>query len=63
MNDAKSCIAYLYEEDIVSFLNEDVVIKKGVAYEWEDEGVVHLRTQPSHHGYGRCQACFFVKII
>lgn len=61
MNDVKSYIAYLYEEDIVSFLNEDVVIKKGVAYEWEDEGVVHLRAQPSRHSYGKCLTCLFVK--
>lgn len=61
MNNVKSCIAYLYEEDIASFLNEDIVIRKGIAYEWEDEGVVHFRTQPSHHGYGKCQTCFFVK--
>lgn len=54
-------ISYLYEEDIESFLNEDATLKVGVAYEWEDEGVVHLRTQPAIHGYGKRQTCLFVK--
>ena len=52
MRTPKNKIAYLYEEDINLFLDKELALKEGVAYEWEDEGVVHLRTQPSHHGYG-----------
>ena len=54
-------IAYLYEEDLISFLQKDVAFSEGTAYEWEDEGVVHLRTQPSLHGYGIPCQCVFVR--
>lgn len=61
MNTTKNKIAYLYEEDIDLFLDKEFAIKEGVAYEWEDEGVVHLRTQPSHHGYGHSCRCLFIR--
>lgn len=61
MNTTKNNIAYLYEEDINSFLDKKIALKEGVAYEWEDEGVVHLRTQPSLHGYGKQCRCLFIR--
>lgn len=61
MSTTKNKIAYLYEEDINLFLDKELAIIEGVAYEWEDEGVVHLRTQPSHHGYGHRCRCLFVR--
>ena len=61
MNTTKNKIAYLYEEDINTFLDKKIALKEGVAYEWEDEGVVHLRTQLSHHGYGHSCRCLFIR--
>ena len=34
----------------------------GYAYEWENEGVVHLRTRPLAHAFGRASRCVFTRV-
>ena len=54
-------IVFLSKEELDAFqvLEEDSVI--GYAYEWENEGVVHLHTRPLAHAFGRVTKCVFAK--
>ena len=61
MNNDKENFAFLYEDELDKFIQGDTTIKEGFAYEWEDEGVVHLRTRPALHAYGTVRNCLFIK--
>lgn len=54
-------IVFLSKEELDAFqaFEEDSVI--GYAYEWENEGVVHLHTRPLAHAFGRVTKCVFSK--
>lgn len=54
-------IVFLSKEelDASQVFEEDSVI--GYAYEWENEGVVHLHTRPLAHAFGRVAKCVFAK--
>jgi molybdopterin/thiamine biosynthesis adenylyltransferase len=54
-------IVYLSQEELDVFVNGELESLLGYAYEWEDEGVVHLHTQPLAHAFGHVSKCLFSK--
>ncbi len=54
-------IVYLSQEELGAFVGSKAETLLGYAYEWEDEEVVHLHTQPLAHAFGRVSKCFFSK--
>ena len=57
---AAAPVAYVEKEEIASLLADFPDMRSGVAYEWEGEGVVHLRVRPALHAYGRVSPCLFI---
>ena len=53
-------IYYIDGNEVNTFLSEGSTTITGVAYEWEDEGVVHLHLHPLEHAYGLCHSVLFV---
>ena len=60
---ASAPVVYLDKEEIAGLLAESAGAPSatGVAYEWEGEGVAHLRAHPARHAYGRTSACLFLR--
>ena len=54
-------IVYLSKEELVAFVAAETDSMVGYAYEWENEGVVHLHTRPLTHAFGLVTRCFFTK--
>ena len=54
-------IVYLSQEELDAFAKGEAESLIGYAYEWEDEGVVHLHTQPLTHAFGQVSKCMFSK--
>ena len=55
-------IYYINGEELSKFITDDNVRNAtGYAYEWEGEGVIHLRFAPLHHSIGRVDEVFFTK--
>lgn len=54
-------IAYLSKEELADFMAAEADSVVGYAYEWENEGVVHLHTRPLAHAFGLVTRCAFTK--
>ena len=54
-------VVYVDRGQLESFAADSAVMTEGVAYEWEDEQVVHLLTRPARHAYGRQHRVVFVR--
>lgn len=54
-------IVYLSKEELAAFVAAEADSMVGYAYEWENEGVVHLHTRPLTHAFGLVTRCFFTK--
>ena len=54
-------IVYADKEEIAAFAGGTSDRSDGYAYEWEGEGVVHVRLAPLLHGHGLRKSCVFVK--
>lgn len=54
-------IVYIDNEELLSFKESEAGRIVGTAYEWEDEGVVHLHTRNLHHSFGKTSEVVFFK--
>ena len=54
-------IYYIDGSEVQAFLSGEAVAARGAAYEWEDEGVVHLHLNPLKHAYGQCRTVLFTR--
>lgn len=54
-------IVYLSKEELDAFFAAEDESVLGYVYEWENEGVAHLRTRPLIHAFGRVGRCLFTK--
>lgn len=52
-------IYYIDGEEVKNFISSDRQQTSGIAYEWEGEGVTHLRFEPLRHAFGRCRVVSF----
>lgn len=52
-------IVYIDQEQMKTFLDSTTPLKRGYAYEWEGEHVVHLHTEPLPHAFGKVHEAFF----
>ena len=52
-------IYYIDGEEMKSFIASGQRQAAGIAYEWEGEGVTHLRFAPLRHAFGRCRTVSF----
>ena len=52
-------IYYIDGEEVKNFISSDRQQTSGIAYEWEGEGVTHLRFEPLRHAFGRCRIVSF----
>lgn len=52
-------IYYIDGEEMKSFIASVQRQAAGIAYEWEGEGVTHLRFAPLRHAFGRCRTVSF----
>ena len=52
-------IVYLDQQELCDLLLSNVSVQEGISYEWEDEGVAHLRLRPSRHTYGKAGKVIF----
>ncbi len=52
-------IIYCDKQELKDFAAGNAADCDGVAYEWEGEGVVHLRMTAAEHGYGKVARCLF----
>lgn len=58
----KTTIFYVSGDEIQKFVSSvDSDMVSGVGYEWEDEGVIHLRFSPLHHSFGKTHSVIFTK--
>lgn len=52
-------VYYIDGEEVRDFLTSGRQQATGIAYEWEGEGVIHLRFRPLRHAFGRCRTVSF----
>lgn len=52
-------IYYIDGEEVKNFISSGRKHASGIAYEWEGEGVTHLRFDPLRHAFGRCRTVSF----
>lgn len=52
-------IYYIDGEELKTFLSSGSLQASGIAYEWEGEGVTHLRFAPLRHAFGRVRTVSF----
>lgn len=58
----ESRIFYIDGEELSKFISDESRIRtEGNAYEWEGEGVTHLRFTPLHHAFGKTRTVIFTK--
>lgn len=50
---------YIDGEELKDFIASGALQATGIAYEWEGEGVVHLRFAPLRHAFGLCRTVSF----
>ena len=54
-------VVYVDREELAGLLRaHDRAVAEGRAYEWEGEGVAHLRVHPARHAYGAVSVCLFL---
>ena len=54
-------VVYVDREELAGLLRaHDRAVAEGRAYEWEGEGVAHLRVHPARHAYGAVSGCLFL---
>lgn len=56
---SKIPIIYLDKEDVKTFLSQEKTSVEGFSYEWENEGVIHLRMTPYNHSFGNVGSVLF----
>lgn len=54
-------IVYAEKEELLAFVAGVETERRGIACEWEGEGVVHVHLSHPEHAYGRVHDCIFVK--
>ncbi len=54
---------YVDKEDVKSFLCKDNKQHLGYSYEWENEDVVHIRTEKESHAFGLASTALWTKTI
>ncbi len=55
-------IFYIDGEELSNFnINNSKSHTLGFAYEWEGEGVIHLRFTPMNHSFGKCHSVLFTR--
>lgn len=52
-------IIYIDKEDVNAFLSRDNASVEGFSYEWENEGVVHIKMAPYNHSFGNVGRALF----
>lgn len=52
-------IYYIDGEEVKNFISSGQQQSTGIAYEWEGEGVIHLRFAPLRHAFGKCRTVSF----
>lgn len=52
---------YANKEELIEFFESSESTLIGVAYEWENENVIHIHTKPLNHSFGRVLSVLFCR--